>query len=209
MAESVVASRSRRLWLIQRLEWARRSIELLKRKRHILQAERERLGKRLEGARINWAVAAREAGDRGLRAAALSGPSALALAASAVETADVEVPWLELVGTRYPGPPELVMPAFPAAYAAAVNAFVPLAVEAYRRAIVAAIEHAAAQAAFDVVEQQLAATRRRYRAIEGHRIPALEAELRLVVLRLDELEREQQVVYRWARDVPNRGQRAL
>ena len=209
MAENVAPSRTRRLWLVHRLDWARRSLELLERKRQILMVEHERLGKRLERARINWAVAAREARDRGLRAAALAGASDLALAASAVETTEIDLPWAELAGTRFPSEPNLRMPAFPATYAAAASASVPPAVEAYRKAIVAAAEHAAAEAAFGVVDKQLAATKRRHRAIEGHRIPALEAELHFVVLRLDELEREQQVVNRWARDATKRGQSAL
>jgi vacuolar-type H+-ATPase subunit D/Vma8 len=49
-----------------------------------------------------------------------------------------------------------------------------------------------------VVNVELRATERRQRAIERHRLPALEEALARLELRLDELERDERVVARWA-----------
>ncbi|MGA8296609.1 MAG: V-type ATP synthase subunit D, partial [Acidimicrobiales bacterium] len=51
---------------------------------------------------------------------------------------------------------------------------------------------------FRVLTAELRSTNRRLRTIEHHRIPALEDALRVLNLRLEELEREERVVSRWA-----------
>lgn len=49
-----------------------------------------------------------------------------------------------------------------------------------------------------IVETELAATRARQRAIENRWVPRLEEELRMLEVRLDELDREENVRLRWA-----------
>ena len=63
----------------------------------------------------------------------------------------------------------------------------------------AAAEHAVASAALREVEIELASTQRRLRAIEHHRLPALQTQLHDLVLRLDEFEREERLIARWAK----------
>jgi vacuolar-type H+-ATPase subunit D/Vma8 len=48
------------------------------------------------------------------------------------------------------------------------------------------------------MEIELASTHRRLRAIEHHRLPAFQAQLQDLVLRLDEREREERLIARWA-----------
>jgi V/A-type H+-transporting ATPase subunit D len=66
------------------------------------------------------------------------------------------------------------------------------------RALRAAAEHAVASAALREVESELVSTHRRLRAIERHRLPALQAQLQVLVLQLDEREREERLIARWA-----------
>ena len=69
---------------------------------------------------------------------------------------------------------------------------------AYRRAVEAAADHAAAQAAVQIIEAELAATGRRARAISDRWLPRLEAWLAAVTRELDEAEREEAFRLRWA-----------
>ena len=55
-----------------------------------------------------------------------------------------------------------------------------------------------AETAYQVVHRELKATERHQRAIERIRVPRLESELATLVLRLDELERQERMVSRWA-----------
>jgi V/A-type H+-transporting ATPase subunit D len=84
------------------------------------------------------------------------------------------------------------------AAAAASNAAIAPAATAHGRALRAAAEHAVASAALREVEIELASTQRRLRAIEHHRLPALQSQLHDLILRLDELEREERLIARWA-----------
>jgi vacuolar-type H+-ATPase subunit D/Vma8 len=184
---------------VNRLAWARRSLELLDRKRHILLAEYSRLAAGRDQTAEKWADACGKAQRAGLRASALGGASDVALAAAPIagRTA-VEVAWPQTVGVRYPVIARCDPPDLPPGYAGTLNGAVAPAVAAYREAVVAAAAQAAAEASLRIIAAELAATERSHRAIERYRIPALEAELRLLLLRLDELEREERVVTRWA-----------
>ena len=73
------------------------------------------------------------------------------------------------------------------------------AASAYRRALELAVSVAIAETARQHIGVELQATRRRLRGIERHRVPALEGALRTLDLQLEELEREERVVARWAR----------
>jgi vacuolar-type H+-ATPase subunit D/Vma8 len=130
---------------------------------------------------------------------ALGGASDVALASLPVAGgAVIEVGWPHTAGVRHPEIVQCELPDLPAEYAGTVNAAVAPAAAAYRRALAAAVTHAAADASFHIVATELAATKRRHRAIERYRIPALEEELRLLALRLEELERQERIVSRWA-----------
>ncbi|HUZ20263.1 MAG TPA: V-type ATP synthase subunit D [Acidimicrobiales bacterium] len=187
------------LWLRSRLTSARRGAELLDRKRLLLRRERQRLESiRLETDR-RWAAACSEAEHWGARATELGGASDVALAADALDArAAVDVPWRSTMGVRHPGEPRCELGILPPVAAAAAGGAVAPAAAAYRRALEAGVAHAAADASFRIIDAELRATERRLRALERRRLPALENELRSLVLRLDELEREERVATRWA-----------
>jgi V/A-type H+/Na+-transporting ATPase subunit D len=199
LPEQVPPGRAGRLWLRGRLATARRSAELLDRKRQLLRHELRRLVSQRDETERRWAAACAEAERWGLRAGALGGAVDVALAASAVSgRSSVEVTWRNTMGVRHPDDPRCDLAVLPPAEAAAANGAVAPAAAAYRRALEASVAHGAADTSFRVLSAELNATERRQRAIEHYRIPALEGELRQLELRLDELEREERVVTRWA-----------
>jgi len=199
MPDRVPPGRAGRLWLRGRIAAARRSAELLDRKRKLLQIEHARLAQASEATRTRWEAACVD-GDRwGLRARVLGGASDVALAAAVVAgRADVALEWRNTMGVRHPEVARTEPAVLPPPDAAAANAAVAPAAAAYRRALEAAVDHAAANMSLRVVEAELRATERRQRAIERHRLPTLVEALRRLELYLDELEREERVVTRWA-----------
>ncbi len=112
--------------------------------------------------------------------------------------ASVDLTWRNTMGVPHPDVSRSEPAVLPAADAAAANAAVAPAAAAYRRALEAAVADAAADMSRRVVNAELRATERRQRAIERHRLPALEEDLARLELRLDELERDERVVGRWA-----------
>lgn len=198
MAEPVPPGRAGRAWLRQRVAFAERSLELLDRKQVLVRRElADRAGHR-ETARRAWEAACADADRWGVRAAA-SGTARLALAAAAVEgTAAVDVPWCTTMGARHPGRPRCEPAVLPGADAAAGGPAVLVAAGAYRRALDAAVAVAALERSVQVLGNELAATERRRRAIEHRRLPSLRDALAGLELRLDELERDEQVATRWA-----------
>jgi V/A-type H+-transporting ATPase subunit D len=149
--------------------------------------------------RQRWETACVDAEQWGLRATVLGGASDVALAATAVAgRARVDLLWRNTMGVQHPDVSRCELAMLPSAEAAASNAAVAPAAAAYRRALEAAVAHAAADMSFRVLNAELHATQRRQRAIERHRLPALEEALAQLELRLDELEREERVVARWA-----------
>lgn len=199
MPDQVPLGRAGRLWLIGRLESAQRGATLLDRKRQLLRRELDRLSSRRHETARRWAEACAEAERWGLRATALGGASDVAEAAAALAgRAEVEVAWTNTMGVMHPEEPRCALPALPAAAGAAANGAVPPAADAHRRAIEAAVAHAAVDASWRVLDAELRSTERHVRAIERHRIPALESALRRLELLLEELEREERVVTRWA-----------
>jgi V/A-type H+-transporting ATPase subunit D len=199
MPDRVPPGRAGRLWLRGRIAAARRSVELLDRKRKLLQLEHARLIQATDATRQRWETACVD-GDRwGLRARVLGGASDVALAAAVVAgRASVALEWRNTMGVRHPEVARTEPAVLPSAEAAAANAAVAPAAAAYRRALEAAVDHAAANMSLRVVEAELRATERRQRAIERHRLPALAEALWRLELHLDELEREERVVTRWA-----------
>jgi len=199
MPEQVPPGRAGRLWLRGRLAFATRSVELLDRKRQLLRHEQLHLASLREETQRRWVAAYAEAERWGLRATVLGGASDVALTAATVAgRATVEVPWRNTMGVLHPDNPHCTLPTLEATEAAAANPAVAPAAAAYRQALEAAVAHGAADTSYRVLDAELHATERRLRAIERHRVPALEDALRRLELRLDELEREDRVVTRWA-----------
>jgi len=199
MAEPVPPGRAGRLWLRSRLASAARSLELLDRKRRLLRRELAGLARLRRETERRWSTSYVAAQRWSVRAAVLGGASDVAVAAAAIGgEASVEIPWRNTMGVAHPGDPRCRLPTLPPAEAAAGNAAVAPAAAACRRALEAAVAHAAVERSYRLLDAELRATERRRRAIEHHRLPALEGALRRLELRLDELEREERVVSRWA-----------
>jgi V/A-type H+-transporting ATPase subunit D len=200
MAEHVPPGRAGRLWLLGRLASARRSVELLDRKRQLLRRELVRLATLRDETSQRWVIACAEAERWGLRATVLGGAFGMALSAAPVAgRANVEVAWRNTMGVRHPDEPFCALASLSPAEAASGNAAVAPAAAAYRRALEAAVSHAAADTSWRLLDDELHTTARRLRAIERLRLPALSDALRRLELRLDELEQEERVVTRWAR----------
>jgi V/A-type H+-transporting ATPase subunit D len=200
MAERVPPGRAGRLWLVARLDAARRGLDLLDRKRRLLLRERERLALLADARREAWRDACAGAKRWALRAGMLGGSAELDLVAGAVAgRATVTVRWQNTMGVLHPSDAACDFPPLePAAVASASAAFGPAAA-AHRRALERAVEAAVVDAALHRIEAELHATQRRLRALERHRIPRLSGALHDLQLQLDELERQERVVTRWAR----------
>lgn len=199
MAERVPPGRAGRLWLLSRLDTARRGADLLRRKRQLLRREHQRLSLLVEETARAWRATSDAAERWGLRAALLGGTTSVRYAAGRVQgQGNVLVAWRNTMGVRHPDEVRCVLPELSPAEVAAANSALGPAATAHRRALEAAARHAVAVTAQREVEAELVATQRRLRAIERHRIPVLEAELRTLLLRLDEFEREERVITLWA-----------
>lgn len=200
MAERIPPGRAGRLWLHSRLRATRRSAELLDRKRQLMRRELDHLQTARDATERAWRDACSEAEVWGRRSMALSGASDVDLAAASVAgRAQVQLPWRNTMGVVHPDEPRFQPALLGATAAAAAGAAVGPAAGAYRRALEAAGAYAAARTSFETVHAELLATERRLRAIERHRVPFLEAALANLELQLDELEREERIVARWAR----------
>lgn len=199
VADLVPPGRAGRLWLHGRLAAARRSVELLDRKRQLLRHEQRRVADLREETRRGWAISCMEAETWGLRAALLGGSSDVARSAITVTgRASVEVAWRNTMGVRHPDDPRCILPTLGPVESAAANGAVVPAAASYRRALEAAVAYAVADTSLALLDLELRATERRLRAIERRRLPLLEEALWRLELRLDELEREERVVTRWA-----------
>lgn len=186
MKPRVPPGRSGLLWLVRRLATARRGLDLLDRKQHVLTRELDRLQAEAERARARWVAASGAADDWGVRVAVAGGQRALRLGAPA-GTADVAVTWRDAMGTTYPDRVECTLPDAPRLLAPTTA--LPEARRAYREAVVAAAEHAAAATAAAVVAAEVEATRRRIRSLRDRWIPAHEEALAALTASLDEQER--------------------
>jgi vacuolar-type H+-ATPase subunit D/Vma8 len=78
------------------------------------------------------------------------------------------------------------------------------AADAHRRALAAAVQHAAISRAVAMLAAELTHTRTRQRAIDNRWIPQLENALRILEMQLDELDREENVRVRWAANMIQR-----
>ncbi len=207
MAEHVPPGRAGRLWLVERIDTAARGVELLRQKRQLLRRDQRRLSLMAEQTGAAWASAATNAERWGSRAAALGGSTAVRIAAGDIAgQGTISISWRNTMGTRHPDEVRCEFPTVTPSVAAASNAAMAPAATAHGRALQAAAEHAVASAALREIEFELASTQRRLRAIEHHRLPALQSQLHELILRLDELEREERLIVRWAmrraREIP-------
>lgn len=193
--------RAGRLWLAQRLDVARRGVEVLDQKRQTLLREQQRLTGVLAAATLEWeskACAATEWNDRAL---AIAGERRLRLAGSPTfGRCEVSVEWRNALGTVFPAGASVCPGPSQDLVALGGGSVVALAAQAHADATVAAAHYAAARAAHEAIEAELAATARRQRAIERRWIPEHEAELRRIALTLDEREREDITRVKWAAD---------
>lgn len=198
--------RTGRVWLQRRLQVADRGSTLLETKMRILATEQQRFSLLAQRTERRWQQAVADAERWMARASVLGGRRALRFADDG-QRARVLLSWDTTMGVSYPSGSRVVLPdPLPDAPTPAGAALV-RAREAYRAAAVAAVEHAAATAAVSAVEQEMAATRRRLRAIEDRWIPRLEQASRTVTEALEEQEREEGMRMRWAAERLGRRQR--
>jgi V/A-type H+/Na+-transporting ATPase subunit D len=181
---SVPPGRAGRIWLVQRLETARRGADLLDRKLRILQGELTRRQAAAAETEARWDRCQAEAQAWLLRAALLGGQRAITLADDG-QRAAVTIDYELAMGVRYPSRAACAFPS-PVTWDGPVVARTR---QAHRAALAAAAEHAAAAAAVRVVDAEVRATRYRLRAIQDRWIPALDQALADVTFALEEQER--------------------
>lgn len=186
----VPPGRAGRLWLLHRLGVAQRGADLLGQKLRILHDEERRRAMRARQTEQEWTSAARAAETWLLRAALLDGRRVTRLA-SVAPTARVELTWTDVMGTRYPDRATCVLPEESAVGppTAAGGTAQEQARAAVADAVAAAVQHAVARNAQQIVAAEKAVTQRRLRAIEDRWIPRLERELARVEVELEEFER--------------------
>lgn len=189
--------RAGRLWLQHRLATAQQGADLLDHKLRILRTERERLALRQGRTSAAWESASREANTWLLRGVLVGGERSVRLSSDQA-LADVEIVWEQPMGVRYPAEATCTVPEPSADSPPMSNAALVTARECHRRALQAAVQHAAVEAAVHVLEAEERATRRRLRAIEDRWIPRLREALAEVQFKLEEEEHADGVRLRWA-----------
>jgi V/A-type H+-transporting ATPase subunit D len=183
---------------VQRLALARRAAEVIDQKRAVLAEEVTRAAQRAQEAQQEWQRAAAEA-ERWLGRAVLPGGARgldLALAFGAGE-AQALVSWRSTMGVEAPADAELRLGDPPDLVALGAGSALVLAARAHAVALEAALRFAAAEGARRRLQDELASTVRRLRALERRWIPRHEAALQRLELSLDEMEREEAARLRW------------
>lgn len=181
---AVPPGRAGRIWVVRRLETARRGADLLDRKLRILQSELGRLQAAAAETAVQWDRCQADARTWLLRAALLFGEQAIRLADDG-QLADVRISFATTIGIRHPqtatctNPPTL---AWDSPVLACVR-------QAHRAALQAAARHAAATAAMRLVDEEVRATRYRLRAVQDRWIPRLDQALADLSFTIEELER--------------------
>lgn len=198
MAIRVPPGRAGRIWLLRRLEVARRGADVLDQKRLTLLRERQRLAERLGAAAADWELAARAAAAWNARAQALAGQRRLRLAALHSGTATVTVTLRNVVGVLVPIDARFEPGGTPDFVALGGGASIAFAAQAHTEALSAAAVYAATRAAHEAIATELATTTLRLRAIEQRWIPDHEAALKTLELTLDENELADIARARWA-----------
>jgi V/A-type H+-transporting ATPase subunit D len=181
--------------LAARLDVAGRAMDLLEHKQQLLLVEQRRLAERVRTTETEWLALATEAERGNLRALVSGGRDELRRAERATVPARVQLSSTTQAGVSYPDSAEIELGPTPAL---AGPPALPLAAAACRRALEAAVHHAAAAGALRLVNDELVVTGRRLRAIRDRWIPHLEAQMTELDLRLDDGEREEVTRLRWA-----------
>ena len=191
----VPPGRAGRLWITRRLAVATSAAELLDQKVRVLRQQAERFMLLVDSSREAWTQSCRDAEAWALRAALVGGQAALRAAIDR-GGARVALTWESAMGVSYPSRGRVLV-----RDTADVPIYGPAneeAIAAHRHALEAAVQHAAALAALDAIELELAATRRRLRAVSDHWIPRLESALTAISLALEETERAERLGLQWA-----------
>ncbi len=120
----------------------------------------------------------------------MGGERGLTLSAAAARPAEVTVRWRAILGVTCPSEASVAPYREEELMELGGNAALLSAAVAHRRALEAAVQVAAAEAALRRIDAALHATRLRRNAIQRNWIPAHEQALRALELTLEELERE-------------------
>jgi V/A-type H+-transporting ATPase subunit D len=201
MALRIPPGRAGRIWLVRRLEVARRGADLLDRKRQALLREQARVRAEAADARRAWYDATAQAASWNARAAILDGAGRLELLARHVQgQASLEVTWSNLMGARLPLAEQIIVPDAPPLSALGGSSATVIAARACREATRAAARYAIAERAETELTAELARAARRLRALQQRWIPQHEQALTQLDLALDESQREQAARVRWLAD---------
>jgi len=199
MAIRVPPGRAGRLWLLRRLDVAGRGADVLDQKRRTLLREQQRLADRLVETAAAWEQKARVAAEWNARAWTLAGPRRLRLAGTQLgRPAELSLERRNALGVVFPTTATVRLGQAPDFVALGGGASITLSARAHADALAAAAAYAAAHAAHSAIGAELAATTRRLRAIERRWIPAHQAALHELELRLDQSELEDTIRVRWA-----------
>lgn len=186
---SAAPTRAGRLRLMARLQVARHGANLLHSKEEVLQRERIRLEGHVVRTRQQWAHDCADAATWLRRSRALGASTELtAIIANGPEPASVTPNWQTAMGVTYPG--SVATTAGPSPVVRTTAALRPT-MEAYRRALQTAADHASTTTALRRLDTELANTRRRRRAIERRLVPRLERSIHRLDLHLDEQDRDE------------------
>jgi len=190
--------RAGRIWLVGRLETARRGADLLDRKRQQLLREQARVRTEAAAARRDWHESLARAELWTARATMLDGPGRLELLARHVTTrATVELAWSNLMGAQLPSLREIAVASPPPLSAFGASSAAVIAADAWCQATRDAARHAVALRTEAELSAELARATRRLRALEKRWIPQHAAALAQLDLALDESQREQAARVRW------------
>jgi len=194
----VPPGRAGRIWLVRRLQVARRGAELLDRKRTALLAERARAQADAAAARADWEAAASAVARWSARATVVDGTERWDLLSRHVrDRAALELDWSNLMGARLPAVRTISLPDPPPLSALGAGSATVVLADVCREATVAAARLAVAERAHAELVAELARTARRLRALRDRWIPQHEQALQRLDLALDESQREQAVRVRW------------
>lgn len=180
---TVPPGRAGRLWLVRRLQVARRGGDLLERKLLVLTGELARLREAAARTAEDWDRCCADAEQWLLRAGLLGGQRAVRLAADG-QAADVTISYRAAMGVRYPASAECLTPSSATWDGSVLTG----TRQAHGAALAAAVRHAAAAEAVRVIEAETLATRYRLRAVRDRWIPRLEQALTEVTLAIEEQE---------------------
>ncbi len=187
-ARTDTRTRAARLQLTARLDLASHGADLLHSKEEALRRERIRLEGHVTRTKNRWEHSCREASTWLLRARALGASDELAsLVTSEPAPATVTPHWQTSMGITYPGSVDTT--AGPEPTVTSTSALRPT-IDAFRLALSTAADHASTTAALTRLDNELADTRRRRRAIEQRLLPRLESTLHDLDLYLDEQDRD-------------------